>query len=114
MFSKNIGNEILPLQSTETSVQASATRDSKTGEIFIKLVNPEPKPESLQFELKAIGSLGAKARVLTLAAEPEAINSIDHPRNVVPAATTLDRLQPVFTYNLPPNSIVVLTLKSRP
>ena len=114
MFSKNIGNEILPLHSTDTSVQGTATRDSKTGEIFIKLVNPEPRPESLQVEIQGIGSLGSKARVITLAAEPEAINSIDHPRNVVPTTATLGRLQPVFTYTLPPNGIVVLTLKSRP
>ncbi len=114
MFSKNIGDEILPLHSTDTSVQGTATRDSKTGEIFIKLVNPEPKPESLHVEIKGIGSLGSKARVITLAAEPEAINSVDHPRNVVPTTTILGRPQPVFTYTLPANSIVVLTLKSRP
>jgi alpha-N-arabinofuranosidase len=102
------------VQLTDTSVQGAATRDSKTGDIFIKLVNPEPKPESLQLELKGVGSLGSKTRVTTLAGEPDAINSIDHPRNVVPATTTLGQLQPVFTYTLPPNSIVVLTLKSRP
>lgn len=113
MFSRNVGDEILPLHSMDTSVQGTATSDSKTGAIFIKLVNPAPKPESLQLEVKGIGSFGSNARAITLAAEPEAINSIDHPRNVVPTNATLGRLPPVFSYTFPPNSIVVLTLKPR-
>ena len=35
------------------------------------------------------------------------------PRTVVPTTTTLVRLQPVFSYTVPPNSILVLKLKSR-
>lgn len=108
MFSRNLGDEILPVTSTETSVQGAATRDSKTGQIFIKLVNPQPKPELLQLEFKGIASFDSKATVITLAAAPEDTNSIEHPRNVVPATTTLGRVQPVFSYTLPPHSIVVL------
>ena len=48
MFSRNLGDEILPVQSTDTSIQACATRDSKTGEIFLKLVNPQPNPQNPQ------------------------------------------------------------------
>jgi alpha-N-arabinofuranosidase len=113
MFSENLGDEILPVESKATSVQGAATRDSKTGEIFIKLVNPQDKPEMLQMEIKGIGSLASKASAITLAAEPGALNSIEHPRNVYPATTALERLQPVFDYTLPPHSIVVLKMKSR-
>jgi alpha-N-arabinofuranosidase len=113
MFSRNLGDEILPVEAAETSVQGAATRDSKTGEIFIKLVNPQPKPELLQVELKGVASLASKASVITLAAEPEDTNSIEHPRNVVPTTTTIGRLQPVFNYTLAPHSIVVLKMKSR-
>jgi alpha-N-arabinofuranosidase len=113
MFSRNLGDEILPVASTETAVQGAATRERKTGEIFIKLVNPQPRSESLQVELKGVGSLASKGSVITLAAAPEDTNSIEHPRNVVPATTKLADLRPVFNYTLPPNSIVVLKLKSR-
>jgi alpha-N-arabinofuranosidase len=113
MFSENLGDEILPVESKATAVQGAATRDSKTGEIFIKLVNPQDKPEMLQMEIKGIGSLASKASAITLAAEPGALNSIEHPRNVYPATTALERLQPVFDYTLPPHSIVVLKMKSR-
>jgi alpha-N-arabinofuranosidase len=113
MFSRNLGDEILPVEATETSIQGAATRDSKTGEIFIKLVNPQPQPELLRLELKGVASLASKASVITLAAGPDDTNSVEHPRNVVPATKTLGRLQPVFSYTLPPHSMVVLKLKSR-
>jgi alpha-N-arabinofuranosidase len=110
MFSRNVGDEILAVTSAQTSVQGAATRDRKTGEIFIKLVNPQPKPESLQLELKGITSL-SKASVITLTAAPDETNSIEHPRNVVPATTTLTSLHPVFNYTLPPHCIVVFKVK---
>jgi alpha-L-arabinofuranosidase len=114
MFSGNLGDEILPVESAQTSIQCSATRDHKTGEIFLKLVNPQPKPETLQMELKGIASLVSKASVITLAAEPEDTNSIEHPRTVVPTTSSIEWLQPAFNYTLPPHSIVVLNLRSRP
>src|SRR5206468_3942192 len=45
MFSRNVGDEILPVTPSETSIQGCATRDSKTGEIIVKLVNPELTPQ---------------------------------------------------------------------
>jgi alpha-N-arabinofuranosidase len=113
MFSRNLGDEILPVESTETSVQGAATRDSKTGEIFIKLVNSQPKPELLQLELKGVASIGSKSSAITLAAAPEDTNSIERPRNVIPVTTQLGRVQPAFSYTLPAHSIVVLKLKAR-
>src|SRR5205814_4077381 len=39
MFSTNVGDEILKATSTEISVLASVTRDSRSGRIYVKLVN---------------------------------------------------------------------------
>jgi len=113
MFSRNIGDEILKVESTETAVQGAATRDGKTGQIFIKLVNPQSTPETLQLELKGVASVASEASVTTLAAAPEETNSLTHPRNVSPSTTTLASAKPVFSYTLPANSVVVLTLKAR-
>ena len=111
IFSRNLGDEILPVASTEMAVQGAATRDSKTGELFIKMVNPQDQAESLQLELKGIASLAPKATVITLTAAPEAINSIEQPRNVIPTTTTLEHVKPVLNYTLPAHSIVVLKLR---
>lgn len=114
MFSRNLGDEIMLVTSLETSVQGCASRDSKTGELFIKLVNPQTIEEPLKLDLKGVTGLASQGSVLTLAGSPEDTNSRDHPRNVVPVATTIRNVQPAFTQLLPPNSITVLNLKSRP
>jgi alpha-N-arabinofuranosidase len=113
MFSRNLGDEILPITAADTCVQGSATRDSKTGELYIKLVNPQPNPETLSLEIRGIASLASKGSVITLAANLDDTNSIDHPRNVVPTTTTVRDLRPAFAYTLPPHSVVVLKLKSQ-
>jgi len=113
MFSRNVGDEILPVTFADTSVQGCATRDSKTGEIIVKLVNPEPTPQSLPIEIKGVAALASKATVLALAGNPEDTNSISQPRNVVPVTTTLNGVKPGFTYTMPPCGVVVLKLKTR-
>ncbi len=113
MFSRNLGDEILPVASSETSIQGCATRDSKTGEIILKLVNSQTNAESLNIEIKGIASLAAKASAITLAGKPEDTNSITDPRNIVPITTTVRQIKPEFFYTMPPNSIVVLKLKGR-
>jgi alpha-N-arabinofuranosidase len=114
MFSRNLGDEIMQVASLETAVQGSSTRDSKTGELYIKLVNPQPIEEHLKLELKGITGLASQGSALTLAGSPEDTNSSSHPRNVVPIAATIRNIQPTFTWLLPPNSITVLKLKSGP
>jgi len=113
MFSRNVGDEILPATSTETAVQGCATRDSKTGEIILKLVNPQPTPEQLHIQITGISSLVTKASAITLAAKPEDLNSITEPRKVVPVTTSFSNSKPDFDYSLPEQSIVVLKLKQR-
>jgi alpha-N-arabinofuranosidase len=113
MFSRNVGDEILPVTSSETSIQGCATRDSQTGEIIIKLVNPELTPQSILIEIEGVAALASKATVIMLAGNPEDTNSTSHPRNVVPLTTTLHGVKPGFTYTLPPTSIVVMKLKTR-
>jgi alpha-N-arabinofuranosidase len=113
MFSRNVGDEILSTVSAGTAVQGCATRDSRTGEIILKLVNPQPTEESLNIEIKGITVLNSKADAITLAGCPEDTNSISHPRNVVPVTSEVRGIKPVFTYTLPANSIVVLKLKAR-
>jgi alpha-L-arabinofuranosidase len=113
MFSRNVGDEILPVTFSGTSVQGCATRDSQTGEIIVKLVNLELTPQSLPIEIKGITSLASKATVITLSASPEDTNSIRRPRNVVPITTTLSSVKPGFTFTMPPYSVVVLKLNTR-
>ena len=113
MFSRNVGDEILSTASVETSIQGSATGDSRTGDIFIKLVNPQANAVPLNIQINGVASLASKGSAITLAGNPDDSNSITQPKNVIPLATTTRGVKPDFTYTLPPHSIVVLKLKAR-
>jgi alpha-L-arabinofuranosidase len=113
MFSRNLGDEILATTAAETPLQGSATRDSQTGEIIVKLVNPQAVAQKVKLEIKGVATLGTKATVITLSGSPEDTNSINRPRNVLPVTTTLSGVKPGMDYTLPPQSIVVLKLKTR-
>jgi alpha-N-arabinofuranosidase len=113
MFSRNLGDEILSTASAETSVQGSATRDGKIGEIILKLVNPKATAESLKIEIKGLNALDSKGSAITLTGNLEDSNSITQPKKIVPVTTTVRGVKPGFTYKMPPHSIVVLKLKAR-
>jgi alpha-N-arabinofuranosidase len=111
MFSRNVGDEILSVTPADTSAQGSATRDSKTGEIILKLVNPETTPVALNIRLKGVATLRSKTTVITLSGCPEDTNSLQHPRNVVPVTSVVKNLKPDLNYTLPPGSVIVLKLQ---
>ena len=113
LFSRNVGDEILSAIPSDTEIQGCATRDSKTGEIFIKLVNPGVTNAVVKIEIKGVDSLASKGAATTIQGSPEDTNSINHPRNVVPVVTTLRNVKSEFFYTMQPQSIVLLKLKSR-
>ena len=113
MFSGHVGAEVLACSSIDTAIQGSVTRDRRSGELFIKLVNPNPTAEQLLVRLKGVASVASSGTALTLAGNPEDSNSLTEPRRLVPTLATARNLKTEFFYPMPPNSIVVLKLKTR-
>jgi alpha-L-arabinofuranosidase len=112
-FSRNLGDEILATASGDTAVQGCATRAARSGEIFLKLVNPSATAESLKVSIKGVSRLASKAGVITIAGNPGDSNSITDPRKVIPVKSTISGLKPDFNYTMAPHSVVVITLKAR-
>jgi len=113
MFSTNLGDEILKATTTDTEVFVSVTRDSRSGRVFVKLVNATAAAAPVQIDLTGVKTLAGTATALTLAADPQATNSIDAPRTVVPVGSKLTGVKSGFTYTVPASGIVVLTLETR-
>jgi alpha-N-arabinofuranosidase len=112
MFSTHLGDQILKVTDAGTAVLASATRVSATGEIYLKVVNPKPSPEPVTINIPGAPKLAPTAFAMALsAASADMTNSIDSPRAVVPATTTISGVKSGFSYTVPANGIVVLTLK---
>ncbi len=112
MFSGNVGDEILKATLDDPTLFYSVTRDSQSGAILIKLVNSQPSPQTLKLDIQGV-RLKHSGTATTLAAAPDATNSIDDPTNVVPVVSKVTGIKPAFTDTLPADSITILRLPVR-
>ena len=92
----------------------SATRDTKTGTVFLKIVNRAATPQPLRVEFSGLASVDAKGQAVTLSAgSPTDTNSITEPTKIVPVTSSVDGLGTSFTRTFPPYSLTVLQMKAR-
>ncbi len=112
MFSRNHGDSILKTSLANPPLHYSATKDTKTGDICLKIVNTQSTPKPVRITLRGVASLASDATAITLSAPgPGDSNSIDNPVRVVPVTTTVPDIKPAFTCTFAPYSITVLRLK---
>jgi alpha-N-arabinofuranosidase len=113
MFSRYCGDALPRTSMSGARLDYSVTRDTKTGALEIKLINPQPRPQPLAFTLAGVRSLAPQTTAITLSADPNDTNSIDQPMRVVPVTSEVAGLKPSFTHSIPPYSIVILRLNAR-
>lgn len=107
MFSQNVGDEIPAATLNDSTLYYSVTKNSDSGAILIKLVNAQTVPQSLKIDIRGI-RLKHSGRTTTMAAAPDATNSIDNPTNVVPVTLKVTYIKPAFNYTVPADSVTVL------
>ncbi len=115
MFSTHHGDEIPQTQETGNAPKFyySVTRQSQTGEVYLKLVNAGSDPQSVAVTLDGAKSIDKLATVVALSAKtPAATNSIEHPNNIHPVESGFKSAGRNFIYTVPPYSIQVLQLKT--
>jgi alpha-L-arabinofuranosidase len=111
MFSQNKGDTILKTSVANPPLHYSVTKDSKTGAIYVKIVNIQATPRPVKITLHGVASLAPEATAVTLTASSlDDFNSIEDPVRVAPVTTTVADIKPEFTYTFAPNSITVLKL----
>lgn len=113
MFSRSHGDQVLKTSLAGSPVHYSVTRDSKSGAILVKLVNPQEAPQTLGIDLQGIRAVKPTATEMMLAAAPTETNSMDEPTKVVPVTRKVSGIQPGFSYTVPPHAITVLRLEAR-
>lgn len=108
LFSNNKGDIYYPdiVSFKGTNVAASCVKDSKTGDLILKLVNGGEATVQAQADLSGFRSLNRDATLTFLNGRNEA------KENVVPVKTVL-RLEKQFTYNMVPHSLSVIRIKSK-
>lgn len=113
MFSRNRGDVILKATMTAAPLLTSVTRDTRTGVIYIKHVNPDATPQIVRIELNGISSLASSATAVELSADPAETNSIDSPAKVVPTTRSVTGVAKSFNHTFPASSITILRLESQ-
>lgn len=136
LFGNYLGNKIVPViaeniptqprpltrrDSTEgvttpplvPTVFYSATKDAKTGMIYLKLVNTLGKQQPVEINLKGITKVSPDATLIVVKGEkPEDTNTITDPEKIIPGSSKINGVAPVFTRILEPYSISILQLQT--
>jgi alpha-L-arabinofuranosidase len=118
LFSLNAGDCYLPSDlnpplSEKQKLVVSAVRDSRTGDIILKIVNGDAESRDFTLDMKGFASTGLTAVQTTLTADsPDACNSFGTPSAVAPKTANLT-LRPKQVLTVVPYSLTVLRIQNK-
>ncbi|MFZ0274558.1 MAG: alpha-L-arabinofuranosidase C-terminal domain-containing protein [Acidobacteriaceae bacterium] len=113
MFSNHLGDQVLAstLSTTNPRLFASVTSDSKSGRLFIKLVNASNLPQPIDLNISGGARIRAAMTITTLrGATTKDTNSITDPQHIVPIVSHAANAAASFHHTVPPYAIQVLDL----
>ena len=111
---KRNGQEVPASTRQVKSIFYSATRDTASGKIIVKIVNRADAPQDLAIEITGVSSIADEGTATVLKADNrDATNSLNDPKHVVPATETVTGLGTSFTRSYPPCSITILELTAK-
>ena len=96
------------------SIQVSASKDEKSGDIILKIVNSSSKAQKTQIDLKGITSLLGNANTIVLTStSPLDENTLEEPIKVSPKTEILKVSGTSLTRVFPGNSLTVIRLATK-
>ena len=91
-----------------------ATRDSKTGTVYLKIVNTQSNAQAINIKLPGASKVANAGQQIVLKANgPLETNTIEEPKKIIPVVSPLKKTSKDFTYNAEPYSITVLQLETK-
>jgi alpha-L-arabinofuranosidase len=113
MFSRNSGDRLMPAEigPDAKDLAVSAVRDSRSGDLVLKLVNTGPAPKPLQVTLDGLKE-GVSATATVLAGDPKAENKAGTAQPLIPKTAKLP-MAPAFDYEAPAHSLTVVRIPPR-
>jgi hypothetical protein len=91
----------------------SATRESTSGDVILKLVNVQAAPQSLQIDVQGVPTVKKDATGEMLTGDLGAVNTVAEPMKVVPKPITISNAAAKFSHELPAQSVSVIRLKTK-
>jgi alpha-N-arabinofuranosidase len=91
----------------------AATKDSKSGAIYLKVVNASGVEQPVSIDLNGIAKVASKATLVVIKGQkPEDTNSITEPVKIVPVTTQIKGISTSFKQKLAPYSVNILQLQA--
>lgn len=96
------------------SLYATASRERKSGDTILKVVNVAADPLEAEIKLKGGRRSAVRAHAVVLTSDsPTDENTLDYPTRVVPKSSTVDLPGAQFRHTFPGNSLTVLRVPNR-
>ena len=116
MFSTNQGDyyfdNVISKEAKDSTVAASCVKDSKTGDIILKLVNVGNQSKIMNINLSGFKNILPDAEKTLLTGNTDAENTFENPNNVVPLLSAF-KASSKFVYSAPAMSMTVIRIKSK-
>jgi alpha-L-arabinofuranosidase len=115
LFATNMGDALYSTAMAGNSTQGlavSAVKESKTGDLILKLVNPNAQTKQLHLVLSGANEFSPTATQTVLTGEPLAANSQDGPARLLPKTGNVS-VRKSFDYEAPGTSLSVLRIHSK-
>jgi alpha-L-arabinofuranosidase len=112
LFSQYHGDVVIPTQSTNgAGLYFVTSKDSSTGNIYIKMVNTTSIARNIQLSLQGISSVSPHGTAIVLSsANPSDTNTLSDPTKIVPVTTSVQNVSTSFSYTFAPYSVTILRL----
>ncbi len=104
------GGPPAPLPPTDT-LFASASRDTDSGAVILKVANVVAMPQRMQIRLQGVQQVDGDAVGELLTGAPTDVNTVAEPLLIAPRKITIAVAGPVFVHEFPGNSVTVVRLK---
>jgi alpha-N-arabinofuranosidase len=134
MFTTNVGDKVVPITGENIPTQTRpatrrdstagtipkpipslfyvATRDTKKGMLYIKIVNAGSKAQEVTLDMKGLAGVDSKATLITLkASKPEDTNTITEPEKIVPVSQPVTDMSANYKHTFDAYSVNVLQVK---
>jgi alpha-N-arabinofuranosidase len=118
LFANHKGTHLLQTSSGGTAltgqdkIYASSVWDKNTSEVILKIVNASDKEQLKEIVVEGRGKTNPKATLIVLKGNsPDAVNSLDEPKNISPVEQSIMLKGKKFSLTLPPSSLSVVKIK---
>lgn len=108
------GKLVHDVKAGHPSIHATASREEKSGEIILKVVNVAATAQATEIKLEGVSKVSGPAKAIVLTSgSPTDENTLAEPRKVAPVTLGVDVPGPIFRHSFPGNSLTILRLKTQ-